>query len=51
MKTAYLTKKLCVFVVNAYADTGFSIFAIEYLHENEKVYETAFSLFIWGPPK
>ena len=39
-KCSYLKKFLHVGVVIDYADTQFSNFAIEYLHENEKVCET-----------
>ena len=38
-KPPYLTKKSGVLVVVDYADTGFSIFAIEYLRENENLRE------------
>ena len=36
-KPSYRKKKMCVRVVNEYADTRFSNFAIEYVRENEKV--------------
>ena len=39
----YLKKNLGVLVVIDYADTGFSILAIEYLCENETFCETVFS--------
>ena len=42
-KPPYLKKNLCVRVVVDYADTGFSIFAIEYLRENENVCKTVFA--------
>ena len=42
-KPPYLTKKSGVLVVVDYADTGFSIFAIEYLRENENVCKTVFA--------
>ena len=41
-KSQYLKNKLCVRVVKDYADTQFSNFAIEYLHENLKIRETVF---------
>ena len=41
-KPPYLKKNSGVHVVIDYSDTGFSIFAIEYLRENEKVRETVF---------
>ena len=34
-------------VINDYADTQFSNFAIEYLHEREKVRETVFACSYW----
>ena len=42
-KCPYVKKNVCIRVVNDYADTQFSNFAIEYLHENEKLWESAFA--------
>ena len=39
-KQRYLKKNSGVCVIIYYQDTGFSIFTIEYLCENEKVHET-----------
>ena len=42
-KLPYLKKISVVREVDDYADTGFFIFAIEYLWEHEKVSETVFA--------
>ena len=47
-KPPYLNKKSCVSVVVDYGDTGFSIFAIEYLRENEKARETVLTCWYGG---